>query len=224
MKLEFWSATTTKTTLKWCHQFGSITGLWTRNPIATASIGMPGTAKNELDNIREEMGLSVKARKVSHMWTTWDRYVGRILDTRFESSKTRTSMNLESFDIAMDLYSYDMEMVVPISSDEYIQDKIGTNKCNEFGSSGGDIKKASKGQEGREIIKNSWSSKDKVKSGEYVLSRPPKKPGGKEADDGVTATTISLGTTSTLEKTSKTIINSNKAARPQDREPTSFKN
>ena len=144
MKFESWSATTTKTTLKWCHQFGSITGLWTRNPTATVSIGMPGTAKNESDNIHGEMGRSVKARKISHIGTTWDRYVGRILDTRFESCseaqiKTVTSMNLESFDITMDLYSHDMEMVVPISFDEYIQDKIGTNECNEIGSSGGDI-------------------------------------------------------------------------------------
>ena len=84
MKLESWSATITKTMLKWCHQFGSITGLWTRDPIATASFGMPGTTKNKLDNVREEgMTGTTKneidnareemgsRRKVSHTWTTW---------------------------------------------------------------------------------------------------------------------------------------------------------
>ena len=46
--------------------------------------------------------------------------------------------------------------------------------------------KATTGREDREIIKNSRSSKDKVESGEYALSRPPKKPRGKEADEADT--------------------------------------
>ena len=136
MKLEFWSATKTKTTLKWCHHFGSITGLWTRDPIATASISMPGTTKNEsdnvreegmpgrtknkLDNVREEMG---SRRKGSHTWTTWDRY--------------GTSLNLESFDMETKLESYDLKSVVPISSDKDIYNKIETNERNKFGKSGG---------------------------------------------------------------------------------------
>ena len=76
MKLEFWSASTTKTTLKRCHQFGSITGLWSRDPIATASFGMTGTTKNELDNVREEFDAAWKRSKFSHtclaehMWMT----------------------------------------------------------------------------------------------------------------------------------------------------------
>ena len=167
MKLKFWSATTTKTTLKWCHQFGSITGLWTRDPIATASFGMPGTTKNELDNVREEFDAAWKRRKFSHtcfaehMWMIWDRYVGRILDTRFEV--TRTTLNLESFVMEMELESHDMEMVVPISSDEDIHDKIGTNECNKFGRSGGDVikeeEKASTGQEDRGSIKTAGAAR-----------------------------------------------------------------
>ena len=208
MKLEFWSATTTKTTLKWCHQFGSITGLWTRDPIATASFGMPGTTKNELDNVREE-GMPGRTknkldnvreemgsrRKVSHTRTTWDRY--------------GTTLNVESFDMETKLESYDLTIVVPISSDEDIHNKIETNERNKFGRSGGDVskeeEKASKGQEGSEIIKNNWSSKDKVKSGEYVLNRPPKKPGGEEVDDINTATTITCDTASVYENSGKTI-------------------
>ena len=46
---------------------------------------------------------------------------------------------------------------------------------------------SSKGQEGSE----SWSSYDKTKSGEYMLSRLLKKPGGKEANEGDTTTTVS---------------------------------
>ena len=57
--------------------------------------------------------------------------------------------------------------------------------------------RVAKGQEDREINTNSWSSNDKTKSGEYVLSRPPKKPGGGEVDEVDTTTTISCGTTST---------------------------
>ena len=149
MKLESWSATTTKTTLKWCHQFGSITGLWTRDPIATTSFGMSRTTKNELDNVREEMG---SRRKVSHTWTTWDRY--------------GTTLNLESVDVEMEVESYDMDMVVPKSSDKDINDKIETNECNKFGRSRGNVikeeEKASTGQEDKGSIKNSWNSKEKV--------------------------------------------------------------
>ena len=143
MTLGYWTTTTIQTTLKWFHQLGAITGLWTREPITTALIGMAGTAKNDLNNVQEEFDATWKRRKFSHMcfaehmWMIWDRYVGRILDTRFEV--TRTTLNLESFDMEMELDSYDMEMVVPISSDEDIHDKIGTNECNKFGRSGGDV-------------------------------------------------------------------------------------
>ena len=59
--------------------------------------------------------------------------------------------------------------------------------------------RTSKGQEGSETKTNSWSSYDKIKSGGYVLSRPPKKPGGKEADEVDTTTTVSCVTASTCE-------------------------
>ena len=215
MTLGYWTSTTIQTTLKWCRQLGAITGLWTRGPTTTALIGMAGTAKKDLNYVQEEFDAAWKRRKFSHtsfaehMWLIWDRYVGRILDTRFEV--TRTTLNLKSFDMEMELDSYDMEMVVPISSDEDIHDKIETNECNKFGRSGGDVikeeEKASTGQEDREIIKNSWSSKGKVESGEYVLSWPPKKPGGKEADEVGSTTTISRASATTFGNTTQTITN-----------------
>ena len=40
--------------------------------------------------------------------------------------------------------------------------------------------------------------KDKIESGEYVLSRPPKNPGGEEINDAAIAATISQVPTTTL--------------------------
>ena len=123
----------------------------------------------------------------------WDRYAGRILDTRFKVTKSR--LNFESFDMEMDINSHVMEVVAPFSFNEETHDKIGTNKCNEFGRSEGDLikdeKKALTGREDNEVNKNSLSSKDKVESGVYVPSRPPKKTRGKQADEVDTATNIS---------------------------------
>ena len=65
-------------------------------------IGMPETTKNELNNVQEEFEAAMKARKkplAKHMWMIWDRYAGRILDTRFEVTKSR--LNSVSFDIEM---------------------------------------------------------------------------------------------------------------------------
>ena len=104
---------------------------------------MPGTAKNKLNNVQEEFDAAWKARKFSHMclaehmWMIWDGYVVRILDTGFEV--TRTKLNLESFDMEMELDLHDMEKVVPFSFGEDIHDKIETNKCNTIGRSGGDV-------------------------------------------------------------------------------------
>ena len=73
-------------------------------------------------------------------------------------------------------------------------ERIKTNKSNKFNISGwnkGEEERTLKGQEGSEIKTNSWSSYDKTKSGEYVLSRPPKKLGGKEADEVDTTTIVS---------------------------------
>ena len=47
--------TTTQTTLKWCHRFGSIARPKTRDSITAVSIRMAGTAKNTLNNICKEM-------------------------------------------------------------------------------------------------------------------------------------------------------------------------
>ena len=128
LRIEFWISTT-QTTLKLCHQLGAITGLWEREPTGAALIGMPGTTKNELNNVQEEFKAALKARKkplAKHIWMIWDRYVGRILDTRFEVTKSR--LNFESFDMEMETNSHDMEVVAPFYFDEdIIHDKIGTN-------------------------------------------------------------------------------------------------
>ena len=65
-RFEIW-ATTTQTMLNFCHQLAAITGPWTREPITTAFIGMPRTAKNNLNNVQEEFNAAWTARKVSHM-------------------------------------------------------------------------------------------------------------------------------------------------------------
>ena len=39
----------------------------------------------------------------------------------------------------VDIDLHDMEVVAPFSVDRDIHDKIGTNKCNKFGRSGGDL-------------------------------------------------------------------------------------
>ena len=77
--------------------------------------------------------------------------------------------------------------------------KSGENKCEE--------ERASKGKEGGEINTNSWISNDRTKSGEYVLSRSPKKPEGEEADEVDTTTTISCWTASTSVNRNQTITN-----------------
>ena len=51
------------------------------------------------------------------------------------------------------------------------------------------------------------SSKDKGESGVYVPSRPPKKPGGREADEVDTTTTVSCITTSICENINSTSTN-----------------
>ena len=85
--------------------------------------------------------------------------------------------------------------MVAFSFDEDIHDKIGTNECNKIGRNGEDLIKeeenAVTGREDKDINKNSLSSKDKVESGIYVPSRPPKKLGGKEADEADTTIKIS---------------------------------
>ena len=103
---------------------------------------MTGTTKNERDKVREEFDAA------------WKR-------NRFQA--TRTTLNLKSFDVEMEGVSYVVEMVVSNSSDEDIHDKIGTNECNKFGRSQGNVikeaEKASTGQEDKGSINNSWNSK-----------------------------------------------------------------
>ena len=141
---------TTQTTLKLCRQLlGTITGLWEREH--TAGIGMSGTIKNELNNVQEEFEAALKARNkplVKHMWIIWGRYVGRILNTRCKVKKSR--LNFESFDMEMDINLHVMEVVALFSFEKETHDKIGTNECNEFGRSEGDlIKEEEKALTGR---------------------------------------------------------------------------
>ena len=74
----------------------------------TAFIGMPVTTKNKLNNVQEEFEAALKARKeplAKHTWMIWVRYVGRILDTRFEV--TRSKLNSVSFDMEMEINLHD---------------------------------------------------------------------------------------------------------------------
>ena len=86
--------------------------------------------------------------------------------------------------LEMELDPYNMEMVAPFLFDKDVHNKIKTNECITICRSGGDVikeeKRSSTGREDRETTKTSWSSKDKVESGEYILHRPSKKPGGKK--------------------------------------------
>ena len=96
------------------------------------------------------------------------------------------------------------------SPDVEIHERIETNKSNKFSISGENKKEeesTSKGQEGSEIKTNSRRSNNKTKSGEYMLSRPPKKARGQEADEVDTTTTVSCVTASTCENRNKTISN-----------------
>ena len=83
----------------------------------------------------------------------------------------------------MELESYDMEMAAPFSFNKDIDDKIGTNKWNTIDRSEEDAikeeKKTSTGREDKDIIKNSWSSKSKVESGEMCCAGRQRRQGKK---------------------------------------------
>ena len=136
------------------------------------------------------------------------RAKNRVVSTLERVTKPGSNPNLVSFDMKMAL-SNSPDKDLENSPDKDLESKRNeTNESNEFGSSGGNKRqeeKASKGQEGRKINKNSWNSKDKTESGEYVLSRPPKKPGGEEAYDIDTAPSMTCATASTFENSSQKI-------------------
>ena len=101
---------------------------------------MPDTTKSELNNVQEELKAALKARKkplAKHTWMIWDRCVGRILDTRFEVTKSR--LHFVSFDMEMEINSQDMEVVAPFSFDDDSHVKIGTNECNKIDRNGEDL-------------------------------------------------------------------------------------
>ena len=146
--------------------------IWEREP--TDFIGIPGTTKNELNSVQEDFETTLKARKkpsAKHMWKIWDRYVGKILDTRFEVTKSR--LNFVSFDMEMEINLHDMEVVASFSFDGDIHGKIGTNECN-------------------------------------MPSRPPTKPGEKEADEVDTIANMSRAFAITFKNTNQTITNLSK--------------
>ena len=89
-----------------------------------------------------------------------------------------------------------IKTVVSNSPNKEIHERIETNESNKFSSSG-----ENKSEEERA------SNNDETESGEYVLSRPPKKPGGKEADEVDTTTIISWMTASTSENRNQAITN-----------------
>ena len=99
-----------------------------------------------------------------------------------------------------------------------------TNAINlAYVSEGGFIQeeeKAVAGWEDRETYKNSWSSKDKVESGVYGLSRPPKKTGGKETDEVDTTTNTSRASVLIFENTTQTITNLSKNEKVPNTEST----
>ena len=84
----------------------------------------------------------------------------------------------------MDFKSHDMEVVAPFSFDKDIHDKIGTNQCNKFGRSGGNLikeeEKVLTGRKDKEIHKNTLSSKDKVESGVCICAEQTAKEAGRE--------------------------------------------
>ena len=92
------------------------------------------------NNVQEEFEADLKAKKkhlAKHMWIIWDRYVGRILETRFEVTESR--LNFTWFGMEMEINPHDVEVVALFSFGEDIHDNIGTNKCNKFCRSGGDL-------------------------------------------------------------------------------------
>ena len=110
--------------LKWCHQFGSITGVKTCDLITTATISRPGIAKNKLNKICNETECDNKYTRVKRV------------------PKTETQLILESIDLGS---------VLSNSPDEHTHKRMRTIKCNKFGSRGDkrEEEKASRGR-GRE--------------------------------------------------------------------------
>ena len=166
---------------------------------------MTGTPKNELNKTRKEMERDNKEVAQDGVESAASLLkVGRLsgeVDEAARSWYERVKGTIISASIGM-------KNVVSNYPNKEIHERIETNESNKFSSCGGnnsEEEKASKGWEGREINQHSWSSRDKTESGEYVLNRPPKKPGGEGAYDSNTAKTITDVTTSTSEKSNQPI-------------------
>ena len=179
-------------------------------------VSMTGTPKNELNKIRMEM-MKRDNNKVAQDGvesTASQLQGGRLVGEVDEAARTcyERVKGMIVYLLYL-LYSASVGMKVALSnlSNKEIYERDETNESNKLSSSGGENKseeeEASKGQESREFNTNGWSSYDKSKSGEYVLSRPPKKPGGKEADEVDTTTTVSCVTASTRENINNTMTN-----------------
>ena len=173
---------------------------------------MTGTPRNELNKIRNEMerdnkDLSQDDVEPSASLLRGGRLVAEVDEaalTFYERVKGMIWYLLYLLYSA----SFGMKNVVSNHPKREIHERIETNESNTFSSSGenkSEKEGASEGLESRENNTNSSSSNDKTKSGEYVLHRPPKKPGGGEVYENNTATTIPCGTASEQENSRKTI-------------------
>ena len=130
-KLKVWTATTNQTTLKWCHQFKSITGLQTRDSITTITISMIRTATNKSNKIREEMEHDNK-KVQAH-----DGVETGALTLQVKNQVGSFFKRVKEIITKLNLDSIAMEIVVSKSPDKDIYGRIGTTKRNNFCSSGG---------------------------------------------------------------------------------------
>lgn len=173
---------------------------------------MTGTPRNELNKIRNEMERDNKELSQDDVEPSASLLRGGRLVAEVDEAALTFYERVKGM-IWYLLYllysaSFGMKNVVSNHPKREIHERIETNESNKFSSSGenkSEEEGASKGLESRENNTNSSSSNDKTKSGEYVLHRPPKKPGGGEVYENNTATTIPCGTASEQENSRKTI-------------------
>ena len=177
--------------------------------LSIANINMTGTPNNKLNKIRKEI-MKRDNKEVAQ---------DGVQSTAFLLQVARLSGKVD--EVARAYYgqvkktihstSIGVKTVVSNSPNKETHERIElieTNESNKFSNIGenkSEEERALKGQEGRETNTASWNSNDKPKSGEYVLSRPPKKPGGEDVDEADTTETISCGTASTSVNSNQTI-------------------
>ena len=110
---------------------------------------------------------------------TWNKEIHEKIETNENNTFSSSGQNKSEGEEAS--ASVGMKTVLSDPLNKEIHEQIETNESNKFSSSGenkSEEEEASKSQESREINTNRSNSNDKTKSGEYVLNRPPEKPGG----------------------------------------------